>query len=75
MGSGALQAGADVTAFTPTPSLATSGRAADGGESRPVWRHKFHSLRHCYASYALAPLEAGGLGWSLSFVQKSLAHT
>ena len=47
---------------------------ADGGERRPVWRYKFHSLRHSYASYALAPLEAGGLGWSLSFVQKSLGH-
>ena len=32
------------------------------------------STYHFYASHALAPVEAGGLGWSLSFVQECLGH-
>ncbi len=46
----------------------------DADTRRPVWEYRFHDLRHFYASHALAPESAGGLGWSLAFVQKCLGH-
>jgi len=51
--------------------------AADGVPSEdlpPLWGHTFHGFRHLYASLALTPQYAGGLGWSVPFVQESLGH-
>lgn len=39
-----------------------------------LWHHTYHWLRHFYTSQSLASTSAGGLGWSLPFVQRSLGH-
>lgn len=47
-----------------------------GTTEAPVrWKHTFHSLRHLYVSQSLAPVDAGGLGWSLPFVQRCVGHS
>lgn len=51
--------------------------AAQGGQPSdlpPIWSHTFHGFRHLYASLALSPQSAGGLGWSVPFVQDSMGH-
>ena len=41
---------------------------------RDVFDTGVHWLRHFYASHALAPRSAGGLEWSVPFVQSQLGH-
>ena len=38
------------------------------------WCWTFHWLRHSYASYSLASREHGGLGFSVTYVQRQLGH-
>jgi integrase len=38
------------------------------------WRWTFHWLRHAFASYSLASKDQGGLGLSVTYVQKQLGH-
>ena len=39
-----------------------------------LWTWKPHYTRHTYGSYSLAPVESGGLGWSILTVKESLGH-
>jgi hypothetical protein len=39
-----------------------------------LWTWKPHYTRHTYGSYSLAPVESGGLGWSVLTVKESLGH-
>jgi integrase len=41
---------------------------------RDVFDTGVHWLCHFYASHSLAPENAGGRDWSISFVQKQLGH-
>lgn len=43
------------------------------GTPSPPWTTP-HFLRHAYGSVSLAPLDLGGLGWSLRLVSESLGH-
>ena len=39
-----------------------------------LWTWRPHYTRHTYGSYSLAPVESGGLGWSVLSVKESMGH-
>ena len=43
-------------------------------ELSPLWTWRPHATRHAYGSYSLAPVESGGLGWSVAMVSRSMGH-
>lgn len=45
------------------------------GADTETWDWTFHWLRHAYASYGLASQDQGGLGFSVTYVQRQLGHT
>lgn len=51
---------------------AHAGAHGDGGTVK--WDWTFHWLRHAFASYGLASKDQGGLGFSVTYVQRQLGH-
>lgn len=80
-GNGKIESHANIVNRGLTPAMRAAGVVVKTGErdseGRPILAPKYtglHALRHFYASWAINPVSAGGIGLTLKEVQERMGH-
>lgn len=80
-GVGKTESHANIVNRGLTPAMMAAGVAVKTGErdkdGKPIFAPKYtglHALRHFYASWAINPVSAGGMGLTLKEVQERMGH-